>query len=42
MNINDINTLVIRFMEAESTLEKNRKEIIKNCEETKQDRRAHV
>ena len=35
MNINDINTLVVRFMEAESTLEKNRKEIIKNCEETK-------
>lgn len=35
MSINDINTLIVRFMEAESTLQKNRKEIIKNCEETK-------
>ncbi len=35
MNINDINTLVVRFMAAESTLQKNRKEIIKNCEESK-------
>lgn len=29
MNINDINNLIVRFMVAESTLEKNRKEIIK-------------
>lgn len=29
MNINDINNLIVRFMAAESTLEKNRKEIIK-------------
>lgn len=35
MNINDINNLIVRFMAAESTLQKNRKEIIKNCEETK-------
>ena len=35
MDINDINTLVVRFMAAESTLQKNRKEIIKNCEESK-------
>ena len=35
MNINDINTLVVRFMAAESTLQNNRKEIIKNCEESK-------
>ena len=35
MSINDINNLIVRFMAAESTLEKNRKEIIKNCEETK-------
>ena len=35
MSINDINSLIVRFMEAESTLQKNRKEIIKNCEETK-------
>ena len=35
MNINDINNLIVRFMAAEWTLEKNRKEIIKNCEETK-------
>lgn len=35
MNINDVNTLIVRFMAAESTLQKNRKELIKNCEETK-------
>ena len=35
MTINDINNLIVRFMAAESTLQKNRKEIIKNCEETK-------
>lgn len=35
MNINDINTLIVRFMTAESILQKNREEIIKNCEETK-------
>lgn len=35
MNINDDNTLIVRFMAAELTLQKNRKELIKNCEETK-------
>ena len=34
MNINDINTLVVRFMSAESILQKNRKEIIEDCEKT--------
>lgn len=35
MTIDVINNLIVRFMAAESTLQKNRKEIIKNCEESK-------
>lgn len=34
MNVNDINTLIIRFMSAESILRKNRKEIIEDCEKS--------
>lgn len=35
MTINDINNLIIRFMAADATLQKNRKELLKNCEESK-------
>ena len=34
MNINDINNLVVKFMSAESILQKNRKEIIDDCEKS--------
>lgn len=34
MNINDINNLIVRFMFAESILQKNKKEIIEDCEKT--------
>lgn len=37
MNINDINTLVVRFMVAESTLQKDRKEIIEECKKATHD-----
>lgn len=35
MTIHDINNLVVKFMAAESILQKNREEIIKNCEDAK-------
>ena len=34
MTINDINNLVVKFMSAESILQKNRKAIIEDCEKT--------
>lgn len=32
MNINDINNLVVKFMTADATLQKDKKEIIEECE----------
>lgn len=37
MDINIINTLVVKFMTAEATLQKDRKEIIKECEKATHD-----
>lgn len=37
MNINDINTLIVQFMYAESILQKNRKGIIEDCEKSTHD-----
>lgn len=34
MDISNINMLVVKFMSAESILQRNRKEIIDNCEKT--------
>lgn len=34
MTINDINNLIVQFMTADATLQKDRKEIIENCKNT--------
>lgn len=37
MTINDINNLVVKFMTADATLQKDRKEIIEECEKATHD-----